>query len=157
MIFPTGPAPQSTSANPEPAHRDTAADDLTEREADANALQGYRDTIARLEANLHKAAYRLEQAEARVNALYARRDDLLSGHAHLTNVNERLTQELALTQDTLRRRGEAVNATGASNDALRAKVARVEQLAAWFEAQPNWNEWGIHRQIRAALADQETQ
>ena len=38
----------------------------------------------------------------------------------------------------------------------RTKVARVEALATWFEAQHNWREWGVHKQIRAALtgADQ---
>ena len=36
-----------------------------------------------------------------------------------------------------------------------AKVARVEVLADWFEQQPNWREWGVHAQIRAALAEPE--
>jgi len=35
---------------------------------------------------------------------------------------------------------------------LAALRGRIEALAAWFESQPNWNEWGVHRQIRAALA-----
>lgn len=31
------------------------------------------------------------------------------------------------------------------------QVAQVAALADWFDAQPNWREWGIGRQIRAAL------
>jgi len=33
----------------------------------------------------------------------------------------------------------------------RATIERVKVLAAWFQAQPNWNGWGIHRDILAAL------
>ena len=36
-------------------------------------------------------------------------------------------------------------------EAAEAKVAAVEALADEWEAQPNWREWGIHRQICGAL------
>lgn len=37
-------------------------------------------------------------------------------------------------------------------DRLAQRIDSAYSLAAWFEAQPNWNEWGIHRQIREALS-----
>lgn len=55
----------------------------------------------------------------------------------------------AVHADTAQRGARAAMALA---DAEMAEVrANVEALAAWFEGQPNWREWGVHRQIRAAL------
>lgn len=46
----------------------------------------------------------------------------------------------------------------AERDALAAKLEAVERLADWFDAQENWREWGVGRQIRAAVQSvQETE
>lgn len=70
---------------------------------------GYLDPVRAVEAEKRAddAEARLELAEARV---------------------DQLTAQLNLANDTLRRRGLAVNATGATNDELRATIERVRAI-----------------------------
>jgi hypothetical protein len=62
---------------------------------------------------------------------------------------DRVAESLARELEEARLASEA---HVAALEILRDRLARVEALAAWFESQHNWREWGIHRQIRAALA-----
>lgn len=80
-------------------------------------------------------------------------DDLaMSGlwysHARVTQIVE--AARLAAVQECRDRDMTEADVRARLTDAENT-LARVGDLAEWFEAQPNWREWGVHRQIRAAL------
>lgn len=96
-------------------------------------LDRLRKVVVDLQNDIRDSDNLLEQAEARV---------------------DQLTDQLALANDTLRHRATAVNATGATNDQLRATLARIEKVAADWEC----SDEGclcVGRQIRSILDHQE--
>jgi hypothetical protein len=150
------------------AERDQLRETLVARAETAEAMAGrlgervayYRDSeVPSLRSNADGWAARAEAAESERDQLrhtvtrLNRRAQIAEAAIHELTHGTGQGKARAVAAEMWERCQSAHEQGCERAQVAEAKVAKVVTLADWFESQMNWNEWGIHRQIRAALAD----